>query len=160
MPFLKRSSTEFLKTASHQITLHSYESTFNFRAVGISDADGTVDFGFPTSTDSVSGSIIASPDSEKIQVRFLSLATIIRDLSLDTIDYMKMDIEGAEYRVIESFSDMAPSFLPKQLAVEFHHFVDGFSREQTINPVNALKDLGYKIAWTSAISYEVLFVLV
>ena len=44
---------------------------------------------------------------------------MMRDLGHDHLDVLKMDIEGAEYAVLD---DMLQSdILPDQLLVEFHH---------------------------------------
>lgn len=136
------------------------EPKFIFHKAGISDQDGMIGFCVPTREESVSGSILPTANSQEIQVSVLSFSSIISDLGFDGVDYMKMDIEGAEYCVIESLFKLDRSKLPKQLAVEFHHFVEGCSRQQTMNSIKQLRELGYKIAWSSGMTYEVLFVLV
>ncbi|GIS18490.1 MAG: hypothetical protein CM15mP120_04060 [Pseudomonadota bacterium] len=43
----------------------------------------------------------------------------MRDLGHDHLDVLKMDIEGAEYAVLDDM--LQSNILPDQLLVEFHH---------------------------------------
>lgn len=65
------------------------------------------------------------------------LATLMQDLGHNRIDLLKMDIEGAEYEVLD---DMLRSGIqPQILCIEFHR-VCGDSSEDTLS---ALEDNGY-----------------
>ena len=66
-----------------------------------------------------------------------------------------MDIEGAEYEVLEGLLDSP--ILPTQLLVEFHHrFVkDGLNR--TYELIGKLRNAGYRIFAISEIGREVSF---
>lgn len=55
------------------------------------------------------------------------------------VSVIKMDVEGAEYEVIESLTELS---VP-QLCVEFHHFCSNKTLQDTINAINKLKELGY-----------------
>lgn len=55
------------------------------------------------------------------------------------VSVIKMDVEGAEYEIIESLIELS---IP-QLCVEFHHFCSDKTLQDTINAINKLKELGY-----------------
>ena len=66
-----------------------------------------------------------------------------------------MDIEGAEYEVLEGL--LNSPVLPTQLLVEFHHrFVeDGLAK--TYDIIRRLRDAGYRIFAISEIGREISF---
>jgi len=78
-----------------------------------------------------------------IEVPAYTIATLVEKLGHSRIDLLKMDIEGAEYDVLESL--LASPIRPKQLLVEFHHrFVDGGIR-RTADIISKLAAEGYQI---------------
>ena len=81
----------------------------------------------------------------------------MQNLSHDHIDVLKLDIEGAEYDVLQDI--MAGAIRPKQFLIEFHYFQDLEGRlEDTKAAINALNREGYKILSRSATGYEFSFV--
>ncbi|MGI9204842.1 MAG: FkbM family methyltransferase [Woeseiaceae bacterium] len=93
--------------------------------------------------------------ADVIEVPAFSLTSITSKLGHDRIDLLKMDIEGAEYEVLEGL--LRSPVLPTQLLVEFHHrFVeDGLTK--TYNIIQRLRDVGYKIFAISEIGREISF---
>ena len=134
---------------------------FRFWAYGISNEDGVCEFFLPSNDHNVSASMLPHEVSKPlpVEVEMRSLKTICLDLSLSRIDYMKIDNEGVEYQVISSLQDIPHALLPRQLGVEFHHFFSNFNHRDTLDAIKLLKLLGYKTAWTSATTHEVLFIL-
>jgi len=103
--------------------------------------------------------LIAGDESVRdhaVRVPALTLQTIMARLGHHTIDILKMDIEGAEYDVLESM--LATAIRPVQLLVEFHSGFPGIGRDKTIKSVRQLKSAGYTIADISVTGREVLFV--
>jgi hypothetical protein len=90
-----------------------------------------------------------------IEVPAYSLSTIVDRLGHDRIDLLKMDIEGAEYEVLDGL--LASPVLPTQLLVEFHHryVEDGF--EKTYDIIARLRKAGYRIFAISEVGREVSF---
>jgi FkbM family methyltransferase len=90
-----------------------------------------------------------------IEVPAYSLATITEKLGHSRIDVLKMDIEGAEYEVLEGLLDSP--VLPTQLLVEFHHrFVDN-GLQRTYDIIDRLRGAGYRIFAISEIGREISF---
>ena len=57
---------------------------------------------------------------ESITVDVKCLGSIMRDLDLQEIDYLKFDIEGAEYNVLDEI--LKNRYRIKVFYVEFHYF--------------------------------------
>jgi hypothetical protein len=73
---------------------------------------------------------------------------VINELGHDRIDLLKMDVEGAEYEIIE---DMRKSGIrPRQVLVEFHHRWPEIGVKRTRETMQTLSDIGYKLFYTSA----------
>ena len=83
----------------------------------------------------------AATADRAITVSMKRLSTIMRELEHDTVDLLKIDIEGAEYGVID---DLVKNRVPvRQLCVEFHHFLDGNRIESTLQAIIQLIQGGY-----------------
>ena len=98
----------------------------------------------------------ASAGEDAVKVQALSLQSIAEKLGHQEINILKMDIEGAEYEVVDSL--LESSFRPRMLLIEFHHRFKGIGQEKTANTVNQLRKAGYLIASVSITNREVCFV--
>lgn len=92
---------------------------------------------------------------DAIEVPAYSLTTISEKLGHQKIDLLKMDIEGAEYEVLDGL--LSTAIKPTQLLVEFHHRFPGIGLEKTAGMIERLRDAGYKIIAISEIGREVSF---
>ena len=81
----------------------------------------------------------------------------MRQLGHDQIDILKMDIEGAEYDVINDIS--MSDTRPKQILVEFHHRFPGVGIDRTKQAISRLKSMGYGLFSISATHEEFCFIL-
>ena len=134
-------------------------SNFTFFEYGIAEKSGTFDFFLPKNTNNISGSYVFqnSVDSkQKIKVEMRSFSDIVDDLGHNHVDVLKMDIEGAEYAVLESILNN-PINIP-QILIEFHDrlFLDG--REKTKNAIMRLRDYNYEIFGVSNSLQEISFI--
>lgn len=132
---------------------------FRFFEVGISPKNDLVDFFLPSNPEYVSGSLIEqkNTDSQKVvQVEVKTLETIMTQLGHKHIDVLKMDIEWAEYDVIENI--LSAQLPITQILIEFHDrcFVDGMLKTKAA--VKALKQNGYKVYAVSESFEEVSFI--
>jgi FkbM family methyltransferase len=83
------------------------------------------------------------------------LRTIAARLGIPVPDLLRMDIEGAEYAVLD---DMLQSdFLPRQLLVEFHHRFPQIGLAATRRAIAGLRAAGYRVAAVSDTGREVTF---
>ena len=65
----------------------------------------------------------------------------MNELGHDQIDILKMDIEGAEYEVVE---DIRKSEIrPRQILIEFHHRFPGVGIAKTREAIKRIKSMGY-----------------
>jgi FkbM family methyltransferase len=119
---------------------------FHFHAMGIADSDGEAVFHLPPRKDWVSHSMISARQYSQATASFpvVRLATAMARLRHSRIDVLKMDIEGAEYGVIEDI--VRTQILVRQLLVEFHHRLSAFGTGDTRRAISLLEDYGMKIA--------------
>jgi FkbM family methyltransferase len=93
---------------------------------------------------------------ETITVEGISLETFMQEQHIQSIDLLKMDIEGAEIDLFQSLSDASICKI-KQITVEFHDFVFPIATEVEIIK-NRLKKLGfYCIVFSKTNNGDVLF---
>lgn len=97
----------------------------------------------------------AGAEDDALHVPAYCLSTIREKLRHTTIDLLKMDIEGAEYEVLDSL--IASDIRPTQLLVEFHHRFPSIGKEKTAGVIRRLRDIGYRIFAISANGREVSF---
>lgn len=134
---------------------------FHFYPWAVTAADGTLKF-YPRlkkdgSKSDVMFTMIPAEETQDdlIEVPAYSLSSITEKLGHDRIDLLKMDIEGAEYEVLEGL--LSCPVLPEQLLVEFHHrFVEN-GLQRTYDIVEQLRSAGYQIFAISEIGREISF---
>lgn len=132
---------------------------FTFHDFGISNKTEVVDFYLPIENNHVSGSLMkySGVDLENpIEVKMKKLVDIVNILDHKHIDILKMDIEGAEYDVIEDI--ISSSIFINQILIEFHErfFKDGITK--TKNAIKQLKNAGFEIFAVSDTFHEISFI--
>lgn len=95
------------------------------------------------------GSFDWGQSPKETMVKNITLPSLLYDLSL--VDYLKIDIEGAEYDLIHELSDVA--YKIKQLSIEFHDFVDVSLRDKTHETIRKIEDLGFKMIYNNKLDY-------
>ena len=158
------------------VTVHAFDPTpssidmldgrdlpqrFEFHPWAVSATDGSLTF-YPRlrkdgSKSDVMYTMIAEEETidDAIDVAAYSLSTISEKLGHQKIDLMKMDIEGAEYEVLDAL--LASPIKPTQLLVEFHHRFPGIGLAKTADVIQRLRAAGYRIFAVSEIGREVSF---
>lgn len=132
------------------LTLHEY---------GLADHDGIVQFQPPCDPTHVSHTMLTRGDSDSgnaIAVPVKCLKTIKSRLGHDRIDLLKMDIEGAEYSVIDSLA--ASDIRPLQLLIEFHHRFPNVGVRESYRTHKKLVKCGYRLFSFAASSEELCYV--
>lgn len=151
------STIEMLSTAD-------LPNQFHFHPWAITAEDRTLKF-YPrvrkNGTNSTVMYTMVAEDANKedaIQVPAFCLSSVTTKLGHTNIDLLKMDIEGAEYEVLEGL--LASPIKPNQLLVEFHHRFPNIGLEKTADMIRRLKKAGYKIFAISDTGREVSFLQV
>lgn len=120
---------------------------FHFQPVGVWDVEGTLDFFAPRDSSHVSHSLVNLQSThESIRVPVDRLGALMRTGGHDHLDVLKLDVEGAEHRVIAAM--LEDGIRPRALCVEFdelHHAAPGH-RERIRGTVSRLLAAGYDLA--------------
>jgi FkbM family methyltransferase len=129
------------------LATQSLPPQFHFHEAGIAAQDGEQSFYLPPREDWVSHSVIQARQYGRESLRFpvLRLSTAMKLQGHERVDVLKMDIEGAEYAVIE---DIVRQKIPvKQLLVEFHHRLSSVGTDKTRKALSQLMGCGMKISY-------------
>jgi FkbM family methyltransferase len=121
---------------------------FKFHEIGLGAQDRVARFASPLTPRDASYSMIRqSTRSPAVECPVRRINSLMGMLGHSRIDILKMDIEGAEYEVIEDIASTRPDI--GQILVEFHarFLPDGF--RMTNRAISLLIGLGYKPFWTS-----------
>lgn len=122
-----------------------FSDRFIMHEYGLANFDGDVSFNPPENPDHVSHTLLdrQATRGRSITVPVKRLCTIMKELGHSQVDILKMDIEGAEYDVID---DLARSDVrPRQILVEFHHSFPSVGVKKTRDAVEKLRSIGYQI---------------
>lgn len=129
-------------------------SNFTFFNYGIDTQTGTSIFYINKNPKTISGSVLnnyITNDSVKIVVPMKSFQSIVQDLNHNHIHVVKLDIEGAEYSVLENILNTPITI--DQILVEFHDRLINNSSIPSKHITELMANHGYYIYGTS-ISYE------
>jgi FkbM family methyltransferase len=155
------------------VTVHAFDPTpgsiiwveqqslpreFVLHKYGLAASDGQVTFYPPENPEHISHSMLekTSTNSRTISVPVKCLRSIMHELGHTSIDVLKMDIEGAEYEVLDDV--FRCKLFPGQILVEFHHRFTGEGIGITRRAVSSLKKSGYRLFSVSATVEEFCFI--
>lgn len=140
-------SLDWLKT-------QTVPNTFKVHAFAVGHEDGEVTFYPPENPDHYSASVVQKDDTIKgaYTVPSRKISTLMKELGHKHIDLLKMDIEGAEYKVIPNMLEEA--IYPTQVLVEIHHRFDYLNPNMTKEMIKTLQRSGYKIFGISPMGQE------
>lgn len=120
-----------------------------FHPFGVGGVDGIRKFSPPRDPQHVSHSLLHRETPwPAIDVPIYRLRTICRMLGHERLDLLKMDIEGAEYEVVDDL--LSSGIHASQLLVEFHHRWPEIGRARTREIVQRLNRAGYQIFHVSS----------
>lgn len=116
---------------------------FHVHPFGLAEFDGVARFAPPANPSFVSHSVLPGHDGARIELPVKRIGTVLKELGHDRLDVLKLDIEGAEYAVLDDV--LTTGVLPRQLLVEFHHGTGGVALETTEASLDRLRDAGYRV---------------
>jgi FkbM family methyltransferase len=127
------------------IEAQSLGSRFKMHGVGVADYDGTASFAPPPDPTHISHTLMDRPETEDraFEVPVKRLQTLMAELGHTQLDVLKMDIEGAEYGVLEQLLAEGPHV--PQILVEFHHQFPSIGVQRTRSMIETLHGAGYRI---------------
>jgi FkbM family methyltransferase len=131
--------------------------SYTFHSYGLGTTDGTIRFFAPRAHSSMysqqPGHVNAS--NAEIMLPVLTLSSIVKSLGAVRIDVLKMDIEGAEYDLLDS---VVGCLVPvRQLLIEFHHRIGVRPLSATVKSVDFLRSHGFQLFHVSETSSEFSF---
>ena len=99
----------------------------------------------PKGADGVSGSLLASHSyaGRKVAVRTTSFAEVLASAGRPECDLLKLDVEGAEYEVLEALCRTGEVRLARQLLVEFHHHCTDRTLQDTLDTIARVRASGF-----------------
>lgn len=155
------------------VTVHAFDPTpgsiawlraqrlpvrFRWRQVGLAAYDGEASFFPPDNPSFISHTMLprAGAGDKAIRMDVRRISTLMGDLGHERLDVLKMDIEGAEYDVVDDI--LASGVAVEQLLIEFHHRFAGVGIERTRHAVTKLNAAGYRIFFAADTGEEYGFI--
>jgi len=90
-------------------------------------------------------------ESGDLEVPVTSIDQIVKQLQLDRLDYIKMDVEGSELKAIEGAAETLERFRPR-LCVATEHTDDLYTNAEAV--IEALRRRGYNYTCTETHPYN------
>ena len=130
---------------------------FIFHPFGLSAESGHMDFFPPSKASSTHFSPIDryGDTNNVVRAPVKDIDTIASELNHKEVDLLKMDIEGAEYEVIEALPKNRVAI--NQILIEFHHMYKGVPISKTVDAISTLSNLGFELFNISQRTYEFSF---
>lgn len=111
----------------------------------------------PKGADGISGSLDASHEyvagGERIETCTVDLEHLLARADRTECDVLKLDIEGAEYAVLDALTTNGRIRAARQLLIEFHHRVTQHTLEDTQKVVVKLATAGFRLVHTEGRNY-------
>jgi FkbM family methyltransferase len=143
-------SIEWVKTQNlpDKFRLHEY---------GLAAFDGTAPFHPPDNPKHVSHTILEKESAgQGFTATVKRLRTVMGELGHNHVDVLKMDIEGAEYQVVDDICES--DIRPAQILIEFHHRFPMVGVKATKRAISQLRGIGYRLFAVSASGQEFSFI--
>lgn len=135
------------RAVAHVHRVANQNPRLKFFPVGLWDSEQMLKFYAPQDPSHVSHSALNLQRTQSwFEAPCRPLANIMREIGHSHIDLVKLDVEGAEYRVLDSMLDN--HIFPKVLCVEFdeaNHALDSDFKTRIRNAAAKLRDHNYEL---------------
>jgi len=136
---------EVLKRLEHNLKINKFSQRAIIEPIGISDSEGS--FSLLLDDSNLGGSSLVTKRSEtggEINVRCYPLLTVLQKNKISHVDFMKIDIEGAEEQALMPFFNTAPTKLfPHYIIIE--NSIDSWESDL----IGFIKAKGYRVFQTT-----------
>ncbi|MEE2779235.1 MAG: FkbM family methyltransferase [Myxococcota bacterium] len=134
--------------------------SFHVHAEGLAHYDGTATFSPPVEPTHISHTLLDRPETSErsIEVEVRRLSSLMASLGHQRLDILKLDIEGAEYEVIDEI--LQSGIEVNQLLLEFHHQFKSIPVARTLKTIRSLNEHGYQTFHVAPNGRELSFVRV
>jgi FkbM family methyltransferase len=123
---------------------------YHFFQIGLWNKDDILKFYAPKLSDHVSHSVLNLQKTEQyFEAQVKKLSAIMQENGHDQLDLLKLDIEGAEYNVVNSIIE--DSINIKILCIEYDEYfnpLDGAYRQRIKTSINKLLNAGFELVFT------------
>ena len=120
-------------------------------ALGLAERDGRLQLHAHPTADGTAPLMYSAVDDTrrgpKVEVDAFSLGSLMRRLGHRELALLKLDIEGAEFGVIDGMLD--DGVLPMQIMAEFHHRFPTLGKQFAERAVARLRAAGYRLVYLS-----------
>jgi FkbM family methyltransferase len=138
------------------LKLQELPEFFKAFPVGLANYNGEADFYLPVNEKYVSASMTTRQSDNYVRVKVKTLGELAKEMGHTSIDLVKMDIEGAEFEVIDDI--LKSGIKIHQLLIEFHHRFHSEGSKITHNSIEKLKKSGYSLFYVSQNGEEFSFI--
>lgn len=132
---------------------------FSFHPLGLGVRDGLVEMELPAgNTDSYvpTSLLVPAVGRRRVRVPVFALATLLRIVGVEWVDVLKVDVEGAEGEVVQSWVDAGYSPPADQVLMETHARFNGDDRTFVPRLINNMQTLGFRLFYR--VHFELSFV--
>ena len=106
---------EFFQQCEQRFAGNDKISVFNY---GLGDNDEELQL-----SNSADGSSFCQSDGESVPAQIRDVAAVWRELNLQSVDLMKLNIEGGEYPLLDRMLETGLADQVENLQIQFHNFV-------------------------------------
>ena len=104
--------------------------------------------------DSGPSSKIANQDKYENKIATITIDDLVKQMKIDKIDFIKMDIEGAEFKALTGASQTIRNFKPKLAISVYHKYDDLYRLPQLIKTIRS--DYNFYLDYYTIIADEII----
>ena len=136
---------------SQWLSQQSLPDAFHYYPIGVGGVNGEAEF-YAARDGNFSRSMYFGKDRTSVRMPIKTIGQLAADHGHDRIDLLKLDVEGAEYKVIQECLNSKLAI--NQILVEFHHRVDRGLVKETRLCLKKLVASGFRVASVSPTGNE------